>query len=202
MKGILPSTLRNFDFPLKTGRTDNLFAKMPKILIIVFLVVLSFVLGTRFTQSSPITTDKRLDAPKVKAKQTFNKEFLFSLKNDKGEKVDEFKYIIESVELQDEILVKGQRARAVKGRTFLILNLKVVNNLDKAIIINSRDYMRLNTNGKKELLAPDIHNDPIQIQAISTKYTRLGFPINDTDKNLKLQVGEINGKKETINLNL
>lgn len=175
---------------------------MPKILILALLVILSFVVGTRFTQSSPAAIDKRFDAPRVKAKQTLNKEFLFSLKNDKGEKVDEFKYVIESAELQDEILVKGQRATAVKGRTFLILNLKVVNSLNKAIIINSRDYARLNTNGKKELLAPDIHNDPVTIQAISTKYTRLAFPINDTDKNLKLQVGEINEKKETIDLNL
>jgi hypothetical protein len=73
--------------------------------------------------------------------------------------------------------------------------------LDKGIEINSRDYVRLIVDGNtKEMLAPEIHNDPVEAQAISTKYTRVGFPINTSDKNLVLQVGEINGPKQTIKL--
>jgi hypothetical protein len=53
-----------------------------------------------------------------------------------------------------------------------------------------------------ELLAPDIHNDPVEVQAISTKPTRVGFPINDTDKKLTLFIGEINGQKDKVELGL
>ena len=68
--------------------------------------------------------------------------------------------------------------------------------------MNTRDYVRLTVNNGSEWLAPDIHNDPVEIQAISTKYTRIGFPISDTDKKLKLQIGEINGDKEIVDLKL
>src|SRR3989344_3040507 len=131
----------------------------------------------------------------------FNKEFLFPLKNDKGEEVAKLKYLIEKAELRDEIVVKGQRAKAIKGRTFLILNLKIANEFNQSIEIKSRDYVRLSVNGNKdEWLAPDIHNAPVEVQAISTKYTRIGFPINDTDHDLVIRVGEINGDKEEIAL--
>lgn len=69
--------------------------------------------------------------------------------------------------------------------------------------MNTRDYVRLIIDGnQEEKLAPDIHNDPVEIQAISTKQTRLGFAIDDNDKSLALQVGEIDGEKEVIELNL
>ena len=93
-------------------------------------------------------------------------------------------------------------AKAVKGRTFLIFNLKITNPYSKSIEINSRDYLRVKLNGKSEQLASEIHNDPVEIQANSTKYTRIGLPINDNDKNIVLLVGELLGKKETVNLNL
>ena len=96
--------------------------------------------------------------------------------------------------------MKGQRARAVQGRNFLILNLKLTNQYTQAIEIKTSDYVRLSVNNKNEFLAPDIHNDPVAVQPISTKYTRIGFPINDSDKNLMLRIGEIKGKKETIKL--
>jgi len=43
-------------------------------------------------------------------------------------------------------------------------------------------------------LVADIYNDDY----ILAEYTRLGFPINDSDTNFSLQVGQINGDKELI----
>ena len=180
--------------------------KLPKnkflIVVVIILIAFSFLLGGKFTKNSSGVVDQREDAPKAKARQLLNKEFRFPLKDDKEKEVSKIKYFIESAELQDEIIVKGQRAKSVKGRTFLILNLKITNEYNKNIAINSKDYIRLIIDNKKEFIAADIHNDPVQIQAISTKYTRIGFPINDTDTNLNLQIGEVNGRKETIKLNL
>src|SRR3989344_2472042 len=169
--------------------------------IAIALLILSFYLGKSLNQNSISYKDDRPLPAATKARQVLNKEFEFPLKDGKGNEVSRIKYGIESAELQDSIIVKGQRARAVKGRTFLILNLKISNNFTQGIEINSRDYVRLSINSSKEFIAADIHNDPVAVQAISTKFTRLGFPINDSDKNLMLRIGEIKGKKETLKLN-
>ena len=170
-------------------------------LIAIALLILFFFIIKSLNQNSTSYRDDRPLPSATKASQILNKVFEFPLKDAKGDAISKIKYEIESVELQDSIIVKGQRARAVKGRTFLILNLKISNNFTQGIEINSRDYVRISINGSKELIAADIHNDPVAVQAISTKFTRLGFPINDSDKNLMLLIGEIKGKKETLKLN-
>lgn len=207
------STLQGFE-SRRTSRISNpfnrfLFKPSPYtllllgVLIVLFLV---FVIGIKRIQSASTHVStfggEKIEAPQPKAKQTLNREFSFSLKDDKGKDISKVRYIIESAEIHDELILKGQRAKAVKGRTFLILNLKIKNDFKQGIKINSRDYLRLSMNKASEHLAPDVHNDPVEVQAISTKYTRVGFPINESDKNLVLQVGEIEGKKESILLTL
>lgn len=136
------------------------------------------------------------------ATETLNKEFTFPVSDSKGSAAtNEISYVIQSAELRKEILLKGQPADAVKGRMFLVLNLKITNNQKHGIQIQTRDFVRLSVNGTSDLLAPDIHNDPVEVQAISTQYTRLGFVINETDKNMVLQVGAIDGPKQKVPLN-
>ena len=99
--------------------------------------------------------------------------------------------------------VEGKGEKVVKGRIFLFFTIKISNGYTQAIEMNTKDYARLSVNGNfDEWLAPDIHNDPVEVQAISTKYTRLGFPINENDKNLVLRIGEIEGEKQEIPLEL
>ncbi|MCL5438802.1 MAG: hypothetical protein M1268_02335 [Patescibacteria group bacterium] len=190
------------EFNPRTSKKDNLIiAIIIGAIVVIVLLVGVFFLGTKFAGKTKYV-DTRVQAPQTKASQTINKELLFPIKNSKGDEVTKIKYLVEGVDLQDAIIIKGQKANAVKGRTFLIVNLKITNDYKQAIEINSKDYVRLSVNGNSEMLAADIHNDPVQIQAISTKLTRLGFPIDDNYKTLTLQVGEINGKKETIKLSL
>ena len=190
-------------------KIKNIFKNSKLLLFIVLgliVITTAYIAISNLTKSQPKTVaginDNKTDIQPAKSTQVLNKEFLFPLKDAKGKEISKLKYSIQSVELRDEIVIKGQKATAIKGRTFLILNLKITNDYDKSIQISARDYIRLSVNNSSEKLAPDIHNDPVEIQAISTKFTRLGFPINDTDKNLTLQVGEIDGKKELIKLNL
>lgn len=191
----------------------SFFARSPKLKLPLSPKVLLVVLGiivfagvvllfkSNSNSSAVSSNSSKPAAPVAKQTQEINKEYSFPIKDDSGKELSRIKYVVQTAELQDEILVKGQRAQAVQGRTFLIIDLKISNSFDKGIQINSRDYIRLIINGNKnELIAADIHNDPVEVQAISTKLTRIGFPINDTDKNLELQVGEINGKKESIKL--
>ncbi|MBI4036908.1 hypothetical protein HY385_00605 [Candidatus Daviesbacteria bacterium] len=129
---------------------------------------------------------------------SLNKEFDVTPPNQKNK----IKYIIDTVELRPEIVIKGQKATAVLGKTFLIINLKLQNKDNTPVAVNTRDYVRLIVNNQsQETFAADIHNDPVEIQPISTKLTRIAFPVSSSDKNFKLQVGEIEGAKTTVDLN-
>ncbi len=182
---------------------------LPFVIVGVVIIVILFLawsnMSDRSTGGSSVTAasnDKRVDIKKPKAVQTLNRTFEFPLKDQAGKEVSKLKYEVQNVELRDEIVVKGEKASAIKGRTFLIINLKITNSYDKNIQINVKDYIRLIVNNSVDKLAPEIHNDPVDVQAISTKLTRVGFPVNDDDANLTLQIGEITGEKQLIKLNL
>lgn len=187
----------------KLRKSKLLNKKLVKYIIIVAVVVtISTAIGRVISRNKSSEVEKKSVA-EASATQEINKEFSFPLKDGEGEEVSRLVYTIENAELRDEIIVKGQKATAVAGRDFLIFTIKITNEHNQSIEMNTRDYMRLSVNGNEdEWLAPDIHNDPVEIQAISTKSTRLGFPINDSDTNLVLRVGEINGDKEKIELEL
>lgn len=182
---------------------------LPFILVGVAILVILFLawdgISSRFaggTAAPSASNDQRVVIKKAKATQIVNKTLEFPLNDQAGKEVSKLKYEIQTVELRDEIVVKGERATAIKGRTFLIANLKITNSFDKSIQVNVKDYIRLIIGNSSDKLAPDIHNDPVDVQAISTKLTRVGFPIDDDVKELTLQVGEIKGNKQLIKLDL
>ena len=185
------------------NKTKKIFTiKYMKPLLYACGVIVIVLFGYWLLKEPDKNNDQRVEVLGAKAEMTLNREFVFPLKDGAGENISEIKYFIEKAEIRDQIITEGKKATAVKGRTFLILTLKVTNEYDKAIKINTRDYVRLSVNGNKdEWLAADIHNDPVEVQAQSTKPTRIGFPINDTDKELIIRVGEIDGDKEEIPLN-
>lgn len=175
---------------------------IPLALLVIGLGVVVIVAG-RTLSASPAnrTQEPQTQVKGPLATMLINKELSFPLLDAGGKEITRVRYTIENAELRDEIIVQGRRATAIQGRVFLILNIKIDNTFDKSLSINSRDYIRLSVNGDTErLFAADIHNDPVSVQAISTKKTRLGFPINTSDTNLVLKVGEIKGTKEDINL--
>ena len=170
------------------------------ILSIAVLLVLG---GTGWLVMRSRANDNRVQVQGAKAKQDINKEFPIPIRDNDNKEITKIKMNLETAELRDEIIVQGKRASSVKGRTFLILSLKLTNDFDKGVQMNVKDYFRLTVNGNEgEMVAADIHNDPVVIQPKSTKFSRIGFPINDTDKKLVLWVGEISGDKQKLELNL
>jgi len=173
-------------------------------LMVVVIVGLAIGIGRvwqGFGKSGSVTNETAVLG--AKATEAVGREFSFPLRDAKGVEVGRLKFLVDKAELRDEILVKGQKAKAVEGRTFLLLTLKISNEFERRIEIDTRDYVRLSVNGNKdEWLAPDFHNDPVEVQAISIKYTRVGFPINGTDTNLVLRIGEIKGEKTEISLTI
>lgn len=196
----------NFNFGNLSQKFKNVKKTHLYIGGILIALVVVFLAGRFF---APATTlgdvtggDSRATAPTPIATQEINRAFDFPLLDAKGKEVAKIKYELQSANLQDAFIYQGKTATAVKGRTFLIFDLKITNPYSKTIEINAKDYIRVKMNGSEEQLASEIHNDPVQIQADSTKYTRIGLPINDTDRDIILLIGELDGKKETIKLNL
>lgn len=188
----------NLNIPRSIKRNHFIYA------IVAVLLVVAFLTGRQSSSNSAIgiSGGSKTEAPKALATQELNKEFSFPLKDDKGKEVAKISYLVESANLQDAFIYQGKVATAVKGRSFLIFNLKITNPYTKTIEINAKDYLRIKVNDSSEQLAPEIHNDPVQIQANSTKYTRIGLPINDSDKNMILLIGELQGQKQTVKLDL
>lgn len=171
--------------------------------LVAVLLVISFLAGRQLGPNATLSlTDNRTEAPAPIATQNLNKEFKFPLKDEKGKDVAQISYLVVSANLQDAFIYQGKLAKAVKGRTFLIFDLKITNPYTKTIEINAKDYIRIRVNNSEEQLAPEIHNDPVQIQANSTKYSRIGLPINDSDKDLVILIGELQGSKEAVKLDL
>ncbi len=172
------------------------------VLAVVLFLVVRFNPFSGDNNSSVAGASKTVIKDAV-AKQDLNREFRFPLKDEKGGVLGEIKYVVENAELRDEIVVKGKKASAVAGRTFLVLNLKVTNDTNQTISMNTKDYVRLFINGNdNEPLSPSIHNDPVVVDAISVKSTRIGFAINESDNQLKLKIGEIQGEKQEVLLEL
>ncbi len=172
------------------------------VLLIIFIVFFAFrrIIGSLENGGQSVLSGNQATIPQPDKELSLQKEFSFPLKDATGKEVSKIKVALLNAAQQRVIIVKGRQARALSNRTFLVINLKITNDYNKTIQINLRDYLRLTVNKSSEKLAPDIHNDPVEIQALSTKYTRVGFPINRSDKNIVLQVGEINRDKEMIPL--
>ncbi|MBI4067642.1 hypothetical protein HY407_04615 [Candidatus Gottesmanbacteria bacterium] len=185
------------------GNIKNKVTKFLPIIILVLIVLVLLFWAKNTIQPNSIASDDRAVLKGPRASEVLNKDFSFPIKDEKGAEITKFKYNLESGELRDEILVKSQRVVAVKGKIFLILNIKITNPYSQAIDVNAKDFVRLAVNANdQEKMAADIHSDPVTVQAISTKLTRLGFPINDGDRNLTLYVGELKGDKTKIDLKL
>ncbi len=170
----------------------------------VAIIIFSLLAGKIFLGNN--SADKQVKAQSqvadAIAKEDVNKVYEFPFKDDKDKVLGKLKYTIESADIRNQIYIKGSPATALKGKEFLVLYLKLKNDTNNGVRVNTRDYVRLSVNNKDEWLAPSIHNDPVEVQAQSTEKTRAGFIINSSDKVLVLKIGEIQGKKDTISLKL
>lgn len=137
--------------------------------------------------------------------QTVNidRNFEFPAINNLAKKVpDKIKVRIKGVEKTNQVLVKDQVFTAKNNKLFLIVNLDLRSDSTLPLNIIPGDLVRLSVEGDKDTrYAPDLHNNLVQVAAISTKVDRVGFVIPDMSKNFILYIGEIEGEKQEISLN-
>jgi hypothetical protein len=192
---------------------DVIFTPKKKSKFWLFLIIIALILiasggfvylfGQQQETSSPensVSANSKVDIELPTWEKDINKQYSFPLRDAYGSIISNIYYSVDSVELRKEIIVQGKKATAIEGRQFLIVNISLSNKYNKPVEMNTRDYIRLSANNSNDWIAPDVHNDPVEIQALSSKFTKLGFPINESDTNLVLQVGQLNGTKNTIRL--
>lgn len=164
----------------------------------MILIFIAYFVGISIGKQNSTISLSQVSLSQPTLTKKINKSFTFPVQDANGKELAHFIYLIQSLQLQNEIIIKGQKADAVAGRTFLILNLKLTNPTSQSLQINTRDFVRITLDKSADLLAPSIHNDPVSLQPISTEYTRIAIPIDTTVKTVTLHVGEINGQKTDI----
>lgn len=183
--------------PHAKGRIKN------TLVMVVFIALTVSLVGIAWNVASKQLSGKStsvISAPKVAGTKSIdiNQTFRFEAVNRQKKALEQpIEYTITSVEKSKEIVLKLKRARAIEGKIFLVVNLKLRNDNDDSAIMQTREFIRLLPDG----LAPELHNDPIDVQPISAKETRLGFAVRENARDLKLQIGTITGEKTTIDLN-
>lgn len=152
-------------------------------------------------KNNPIMKKDAAVSPSPAYKQHVNVGESISINTTGGKYLKKLTYMIDTADLVNEIIVNGQRVQSVAGKSFLILNLKISNANQQDIQISSRDYVRLSSpNNNSEWWAPEIYNDPLVIQAISTKLSRIGFTVDSSQRIFELKAGEIGGDKQDIEI--
>ncbi len=147
------------------------------------------------TPSLPTPTIIPSPTPAVRL---INKQYSFPLRNASGETVSQLLFVVTNYERTNEVTIAGGKATTIEGKELVVINIELTNQFNRAIQINARDYLRLRVNEQEKLLAPEFHSDPVEIQPKSTKSVRMAFSINETDTNLILYVGELEGDKDQL----
>lgn len=163
--------------------------------LVLLLVVLLEILFAKkiFNNFCPTTNTNSTQQAKLSAETKVEKSFELTAK--KYTK-DKFKISVIKAEKVKIVTTKNQPISAKENEEFLLLRLEIENNQEYPIVMDNRNYFRLLKDDKK--LAPDFYNGEIQVDAISTKKDTIGFIIDESEKEFKLQMGEIDGTKEII----
>lgn len=165
------------------------------LLFCVIVIVGIVTIVSKSSKSSSATANQNLlQKAKPTAEAKVEKGFDFAIK--KGGK-DNFRIRIDKATLVKLVTSKGKPIIARDGESFLLVYLEIENNLQTPLLVNSQNYFRLiNENDKR--FASDFYNGATQVSAIATKKDQIGFVVKEGLKEYKLQVGEIDGKKEVV----
>lgn len=195
----------NFNFSkngLNNKRKKSKLGKILKILVILLVVVgiLFFLQKNLNKRMSGKTTLQQASALPVTSQiLPINKKFTFPGLDEAGKKKGKLDLNITTVEKTNQVIVQEKTYTAKNGKIFLIINLELKNESTSRLNIFPGDLIRLVVNGVEDKkLAPDLHNNYVNVAPLSTKIERVGFVIDSQAQGLKLQVGELEEDKEVI----
>ncbi|MBI4990728.1 hypothetical protein HZB96_01385 [Candidatus Gottesmanbacteria bacterium] len=184
---------------LKDRILDILSAKKKLLFGVILIAVVLSILGSNFLRQNP--SGGKSAAKTVSS--NIGKSFDFPALNNSGKLAgnNKIRLTIASAEKTNQVLVNDKVYTAKNNKLFLIVNLEFKNDISQPLNILPGDLIRLSYNGdESNKFAPDLHNNLVPVAAISTKLDRVGFVITENAKDFKLYIGELEGKKEVIQI--
>ena len=168
-------------------------------LIVVAAVALIVFGGLSFWFVRSLNNNSTLGAKNSQV--LINKNYTVIARVKDGRRTDgKFEMAVANAEIANSLLVQGKKARTREGKTFLIINMEIENPHPVALYIFPVDLYRLvRPDGKQ--LAPSVHQGAVEIRPQATKKSNIGFVIDEGEKNFKVEVGELSGEKETLEIN-
>lgn len=184
----------------KLGALKETFQKKPRVLITITLLVLIIFFGFKMLTKKVVntTTPQKLQAAQ---KVDLGNSISFIGLDMQGKATkSKIKMTFVSAEKSSDVLVKDQSYKAKEGKAFLIVNLELQNDTTDKLNIIPGDLIRLTVGSDDKKYAPDLHNNTVLISPISVKNDRVGFVVDSGVNNFKLLVGELEKKKEEVDI--
>jgi len=174
--------------------------KKRKKLVIGLLIIFLLFGGIRL-----LAARNRVDSqtPAKVVAVNVDRSFDFAALSNQGKPVtNKIKLKIAEVEKTNQVIVQDKTYAAKNNKLFLIVNLELKNDAAIPLNILPGDLIRLTVGSDEEnKYAPDLHNNLVLVSAISTKLDRIGFVIPQEAKNFKIYIGDLEGKKEEVDVN-
>lgn len=193
------------NFPREKLKNLLTYLKRPQVAIALVTIILLtagilFLRGKVTEKSAQVFGSQTNFTPQVSS--TLNRKFEIPIRNASGKDTGtKLPITITTVDSSKKILIQGKPATARDGKVFLILNMDIDNSTSNQLSIRPVDFVRLQDNEGKSF-APDVHNDVVKAEPISIKRTRVGFVVDESQKQFKFLIGEIGTQAETVEVAL
>lgn len=107
--------------------------------------------------------------------------------------------VITDAEKTSSVLIQGKRYNTRNGKLFLLINFEMDNPDTSVYYTNPTDLVRYQrVDGKK--FAPTVHQGIVQVRPQSTKNSNVGFVVDESEKNFTIEIGEVDGTKQTLEI--
>lgn len=171
------------------------WAATPKNWLVAAGVLLLVVIATFFIISGS-DPDEITNRPTVDINKSYE---IIARTEERQRTTGRFTLTVTDAQFADSILVQGKRARPVKGKVFLVLNMEITNPHKVPLYAFPVDLFRLvRSDGKK--FAPSTHQGGVQVRPEATKKSNVAFVIFPSEKKFKIEMGDVNEPKETLEI--
>lgn len=181
---------------------NNLSTAAKRKLILIAIPVVILIAGIGLYKAKHYTPSSASAQSQSNSKsQNLDQSFNFPIYS-QGQKTENgLELKVTTIERSDQVVVNGKTATSKEGKDFLIINIEIKNPTNDKLNVHPVDFFRL-VDDSGNHFAADVYNDPVVSEPIAIKKTRIGYVVDKSQSNFKFEVGEINGEKQTVEVNI